>query len=226
MTEKSSSKHEQFREQWILAVMKDEELSSGEKVVLIRLIMFRNRKDGMAWPTNTTLAEDCRTSESTVRRATGKAEDRFLKRVQKGTGGQASSKNQTNKWSFLIPSNLSTSDGVQEAEPLHTRPPSKSNPFTSEISTPSPVEVNPFTSDHLTTEGTTDKEPLNNNLTVVDAGDFDGDFSEEDPVPLDEWRAATGLFAEPSFGIPVLEEEPPLPPEPVDEEPSVPSGPF
>lgn len=88
------------------------------------------------------------------------------------------------------------------------------------------MAVNPFTSDHLTTEGTTDKEPLNNNLTVVDAGDFDGDFSEEDPVPLDEWRAATGLFAEPSFGIPVLEEEPPLPPEPVDEEPSVPSGPF
>lgn len=175
MTEKSSSKHEQFREQWILAVMKDEELTSGEKVVLIRLIMFRNRKDGMAWPTNTTLAEDCRVAESTVSRATGKAKDRFLKKVRQGTGGQASSKNQTNKWSFLIPSNPFTSDGVEEAEPLHTRTPSKSNPSTSGISTPSPVEVNPFTSDDLTTEGTTDKEPLNNNLTVVDAGESDLD---------------------------------------------------
>lgn len=178
MTEKSSSKHEQFREQWILAVMKDEELTSGEKVVLIRLIMFRNRKDGMAWPTNTTLAEDCGVAESTVRRATGKAEDRFLKKVRQGSGGQASSKNQTNKWGFLIPSNPFTSDGVEEAEPLHTRPPSKSNPFTSGISTPSPVEVNPFTSDHLTTEGTTDKEPLNNNLTVVDAGVSESDLDD------------------------------------------------
>lgn len=175
MTEKSSSKHEQFREQWILAVMKDEELTSGEKVILIRLIMFRNRKDGMAWPTNTTLAEDCRVAESTVSRATGKAKDRFLKKVRQGTGGQASSKNQTNKWSFLIPSNPFTSDGVEEAEPLHTRTPSKSNPSTSGISTPSPVEVNPFTSDDLTTEGTTDKEPLNNNPTVVDAGESDLD---------------------------------------------------
>lgn len=178
MTEKSSSKHEQFREQWILAVMKDEELTSGEKVVLIRLIMFRNRKDGMAWPSNPTLAEDCGVAESTVRRATRKAEDRFLKKVQKGTGGQASSKNQTNKWSFLIPSNPSTSDRVEEAEPLHTRPPSKSNPSTSEISTPSPVNVNPSTSDHLTTEGTTDKEPLNNNLTVVDAGVSESDLDD------------------------------------------------
>lgn len=178
MTEKSSSKHEQFREQWILAVMKDEELTSGEKVVLIRLIMFRNRKDGMAWPTNTTLAEDCGVAESTVSRATGKAKDRFLKKVRQGTGGQASSKNQTNKWSFLIPSNPFTSDGVEEAEPLHTRTPSKSNPSTSGISTPSPVEVNPFTSDDLTTEGTTDKEPLNNNPTVVDAGVSESDLDD------------------------------------------------
>lgn len=229
MKKKVSADHAKFREEWEDAVYawptgRDKEgkkLSASHKVVLLCLIRYRNRDTGDTWVSAGTLAKAAGVSKSTAQEALQRAGNNgFLETTTKGTGGANGSKDRTSVRLFTIPEG---STGVDSS--VHGR-----GPLSVHGCGPKGPQVG-----YLTPERTPEKEPLNRtpekkdvegNLAVVDAEEFDGDFSEEDPVPLDEWRAATGLFTEPSFGIPVLEEEPPLPPEPVDDEPSVPSGPF
>ena len=245
MKKKVSADHAKFREEWEDAVYawptgRDKEgkkLSASHKVVLLCLIRYRNRNTGNTWVSAGTLAKAAGVSKSTAQEALQRAGNNgFLETTTKGTGGANGSKDQTSVRLFTIPEG-STGVDSQGSTGVDSQ---GSTGVDSQGSTgvdssvhgcgPKGPQVG-----YLTPERTPEKEPLNRtpekkdvegNLTVVDAEGFDGDFSEEDPVPLDEWRAATGLFAEPAFGIPILEEEPPLPPEPVGDEPSVPSGPF
>lgn len=248
MKKKVSADHAKFREEWEDAVYawptgKDKEgkkFSAIHKVVLLCLIRYRNRDTGDTWVSSGTLANAAGVSKSTAQEALQRAgKNGFLETTTSGTGGAVGSKNRTSVRLFTIPE-VSTGADSQGSTGVDSYEDEGSTGTDPRVHGYGPLRVHgcgpkgPQVRD-LTPERTPEKEPLNRtpekkdvegNLAVVDAEEFDGDFSEEDPVPLDEWRAATGLFTEPSFGIPVLEEEPPLPPEPVDEEPSVLSGPF
>ena len=102
MTE-TAAEYFNFRDAWTSAVLQDPGLSPAEKIVLLALIMHRNRTSGLAWPSSRSLADACDVSLQTARRSLQKGEKLgFLLTVKNGVGG-AGMDNKTSIRRFLIP---------------------------------------------------------------------------------------------------------------------------
>lgn len=175
-TEPTKSSFEKFREEWMLAVLADTTLTAGQKLVLVRLVMHRNRKTGTAWPAASSLAADCAVSLSVARKALRIAEQRgYLVTVRAGHGGQPGSENRTSERGFSVPA-------VQDPAP------NDSNRVPTDTPTVSLRTPNGVPTGYLTTEGTSEYEPLNSTPNAVRghvSQTFQDEIKHPHPVPFD-----------------------------------------
>lgn len=177
-TEPTKSSFEKFREGWMLAVLADTTLTAGQKLVLVRLVMHRNRKTGTAWPAASSLAADCAVSLSVARKALRIAEQRgYLVTVRAGHGGQPGSENRTSERGFSVPE-------VQDPAPNNSNRVPTDTPTVS-LRTPNGVPTG-----YLTTEGTTEYEPLNSTSPKGRGSQFPtGEIEHPTAVGWDQGRA-------------------------------------
>lgn len=177
-TEPTKNTFEKFREDWMLAVLADTTLTAGQKLVLVRLVMHRNRKTGTAWPAASSLAADCAVSLSVARKALRIAEQRgYLVTVRAGHGGQPGSENRTSERGFSVP---------EAQDPA----PNDSNRVPTDTPTVSLRTPNGVPTGYLTTEGTTDYEPLNSTSPTGRGSQFQtGEIEHPTPVGWDQGRA-------------------------------------
>lgn len=169
----TAAEYHQFRDTWLSAVMRNPSFTGNEKAVLAVLLMHRNRKTGLAWPSAVALAKDTTVTDRTAKRALQKAEQLgYLKTVKHGTGGLGYGECRTSVRRFLIPTGDTTvpiglPDGSESGDAVvpvgRTRDTSVPELGTHASGTRD-------TSVHLTPEGTPDREPLNKNHSPAAAG--------------------------------------------------------
>jgi hypothetical protein len=77
-TTEPTNAFELFRDEWTAMVFRHPALTDGEKLALLRLMTYCNRKTRKAWPSAGTLAEDCALSVRLVKRALSKGTEAGL----------------------------------------------------------------------------------------------------------------------------------------------------
>lgn len=175
-----------FRDAWSSVALRHPDLSPAEKIVLLALIMYRNRTSGVAWPSSRSLADDCDVSLQTARRALQKGEKfGLLFTVRQGTGGEGAD-NRASVRRFIIPKESAAETlptGEQGTPNAGTRSdqggqtlPSTGYPPYSHVSDPLP------SGEYLTHEGTHDLQPMNNNHSSTRV---EGDGGQHDDSPKD-----------------------------------------
>lgn len=179
MTE-TAAEYFNFRDAWTSAVLQTPELSPAEKIVLLALIMHRNRTSGLAWPSSRSLADACDVSLQTARRSLQKGEKLgFLRTVKNGVGGEGMT-NRASIRRFLLPRSITPETlptgeqgtpnvGVTSEQGDQTLPTAGYPPY-SHVSDPLP------SGEYLTHEGTHDLQPMNNNCSPTGVG---GDPDEQ-----------------------------------------------
>lgn len=170
-----------FRDAWSGVALRHPDLSPAEKIVLLALIMYRNRTSGVAWPSSRSLADDCDVSLQTARRALQKGEKfGLLFTVRQGTGGEGAD-NRASVRRFIIPKESAAETlptGEQGTPNAGTRSDQGGQTLPSTGYPPYPHVSDPLPSgEYLTHEGTHDLQPMNNNHSSTRV---EGDWGEHD----------------------------------------------
>ena len=157
-----------FRDAWTAAVLRHPDLSPAEKIVMLALIMHRNRTSGLAWPSSRSLADACDVSLQTARRAMQKGEKLgLLFTVRHGTGGEGAD-NRASVRRFLLPrgdasETLPSSEqgtpnvGVRSEQGTVTLPSTGYPPYPQESA---PLPTGEYLTHEGTHEGTHEEKPF------------------------------------------------------------------
>lgn len=98
----TGSSFQRERQRWREAVRKDKRLTAGQRLILTALDEFRNHKNGLAWPTNSTLGKACGMCRETANRAVNRGEDLGYLFKASGLPPNAGSEDVV-VWGFQVP---------------------------------------------------------------------------------------------------------------------------
>lgn len=200
---------------WERALMASD-LPSGRKLVLLVLATYVNRH-GIAFPTQTQLADACGMKERAIRGHLSAAiEEGWIERLRVGRSGVASEyqlSTGTVPTGTDVPPPTGTPEPVDESQPAN----SDTQPASDDTSTGTPVPTNMY--QHVDTTPAPNSTPLNVHLTAIKFGkglagiaedetalrrQFDANrslstFPDVYAVVLDHWLRATGQRTEPDM---------------------------